>query len=462
MTVDNRSAWAPLDPPPSILAMDSSSGSADHLVVLVHGLWGNPTHLNYLATTLREAYSEDQLHVLVASSNANSFTYDGIELGGERITHEVEAKIKELEQDGKKITKLSIIGYSLGGLLARYAIGLLYANGWFDRIQPVNFTSFASPHLGVRTPLVGPHSYLWNVLGAHTLSTSGQQLFLIDSFRNTGRPLLSVLADPNSIFVRALASFKNRSLYTNIINDRSAVFYTTCISRTDPYVDLDAVELNPLEGTEDVILDPEDPVRPKQLPQLGIIERLGIQGRSTIKGLPFFMLLSVLLPIGSVFFLANAGYQTIRSAQRVKLHNTGQAGISLDRYRIPFIEEARHLGDRMYRNLGSEQGEDYLPTPPPEEEASAALIPKSNGAPKSNGFVKSNELKQAHDTFPTLALTDEQFEMIDNLDHVGFVKYHVHISKVRHTHAAIVQRVNRSGHEQGKIVVKHWVEHFEL
>lgn len=442
------------------MAMDSTSGSANHLVILVHGLWGNPTHLNYLASSLREAYSDDQLHILVCSSNANSFTYDGIELGGERITHEVEAKIKELEQDGKKITKLSIIGYSLGGLLARYAIGLLYANGCFDNIQPVNYTSFATPHLGVRTPLLGPHSYVWNVLGANTLSTSGQQLFLIDSFRNTGRPLLSVMADPSSIFIRALALFKNRTLYSNILNDRSVVFYTSFISRTDPYIDMDAVELNPLPGTEDVILDPNEPVRPKQLPQLSLVERFSTQSRSTLTALPFYMLLSVVVPIGSIAFLANAGYQTIRSSQRVRLHETGAAGISLERYRIPFIEEARHLGDKMYRNLGGEQGEDYLPTPPPEEET-ATLLAKSDGAVSSSAG-QNGAITKSVGGFPILALTEGQFEMIDNLDAVGFTKYAVHINKVRHTHAAIVQRVNRSGHEQGKVVVKHWIDNFEV
>jgi hypothetical protein len=30
-----------------------------------------------------------------------------------------------------------MVGYSLGGLIARYAIGLLHHRGIFDRIQPV-------------------------------------------------------------------------------------------------------------------------------------------------------------------------------------------------------------------------------------------------------------------------------------------------------------------------------------
>jgi hypothetical protein len=42
-----------------------------------------------------------------------------------------------LKKEGHTITKFSITGYSLGGLVARYAIGLLYHHGVFEKIQPV-------------------------------------------------------------------------------------------------------------------------------------------------------------------------------------------------------------------------------------------------------------------------------------------------------------------------------------
>lgn len=401
---------------------------------------------------MREAYPEDQVHILLAKSNADSFTYDGIELGGERTTAEIEDKIKELEENGTELKKLSVIGYSLGGLVARYTIGLLFSRGLFDRIQPVNFTTFATPHLGVRTPLLGPHSYIFNVLGARTLSQSGRQLFLIDSFRDTNRPLLSVMADPNSIFIRALSQFKNRTLYCNIVNDKSVPWYTSSVTKTDPFIDLDAVELRPLKGYEGALLDPDEPVRPKTMPQLGLLQRLQMSGRATLSALPFVLLLSVVIPIGSTVFLINSGYQTFRSAQRVRLHESGQAGVGIEHYRIPLIEEARSLGDRVYRRLGHEQGEDYLPTPPPEEEI------ESKEARAEARAVNS------HDKFPTLALTPEQFEMIENLDRVGLKKYPVHITKVRHSHAAIVVRskLREKWFSEGKVVVRHWVEHFEV
>src|SRR5690242_10105759 len=98
-------------------------------------LWGHPAHLKYLTTSIKERYPD--LDVLVPKSNAGSFTYDGIELGGERVANEVEARLEELKQNGHTINKFSITGYSLGGLVSRYAIGLLYHRGVFEQIQPV-------------------------------------------------------------------------------------------------------------------------------------------------------------------------------------------------------------------------------------------------------------------------------------------------------------------------------------
>ena len=232
----------------------------DHLCVLMHGLWGNPKHLDYLRSTLQAQHAEDELHILVPKSNADNFTYDGIEVGGERVTNEIEQCIRELEQSGSKVTKISMVGYSLGGLVARYAIGLLYKGGVFDTVQPINFCTFATPHLGVRAPKKGNLSEFWNYMGSRTLSTSGQQMFVMDTFRDSDRPLLSILADKNSIFIKGLALFKNKWLYANTTNDRSVPFFTAGISAHDPYVDLEEVDVHHLPGKEPVILEPSNPV----------------------------------------------------------------------------------------------------------------------------------------------------------------------------------------------------------
>jgi predicted esterase len=100
-------------------------------------LWGNPEHLKQVSTSLRGRFPEDRLEILVAKRNAGSFTYDGVDTGGERVADEIEQTLEELEKDGHGIKKISVIGYSLGGLVARFAIGLLYSRGVFEKIQPV-------------------------------------------------------------------------------------------------------------------------------------------------------------------------------------------------------------------------------------------------------------------------------------------------------------------------------------
>lgn len=79
-------------------------------------LWGNPTHLQYVASALRACYDQSILQILIVKRNSGTFTYDGIETGGERVTREIEDAIEEYARNGVEIRKISIVGYSLGGL----------------------------------------------------------------------------------------------------------------------------------------------------------------------------------------------------------------------------------------------------------------------------------------------------------------------------------------------------------
>jgi uncharacterized alpha/beta hydrolase family protein len=119
-----------------------NSRDAQHLCVLVHGLWGIPNHLEFMAKSLRAKYPKESLHILVAKRNSGSFTYDGIELGGERVCQEIEEEVEKLARTGQDIKRFSLVGYSLGGLVARYAIGLLNSRGFFNNIKPVVSLSF--------------------------------------------------------------------------------------------------------------------------------------------------------------------------------------------------------------------------------------------------------------------------------------------------------------------------------
>lgn len=65
-----------------------------HLLVLIHGMWGNPAHIAELDRIARETHSAAGsdgavLHVLKAESIRDNSTYDGVDWGGERIAKEV-------------------------------------------------------------------------------------------------------------------------------------------------------------------------------------------------------------------------------------------------------------------------------------------------------------------------------------------------------------------------------------
>lgn len=119
-----------------------------HLLVIIHGMWGNPGHIAELARVACETHSVASsdgtvLHVLKAKSIRDNSTYDGVDWGGERVAKEarpslqswreldvtnrdlqkVAETVEEFESKGDRVTRFSVTGYSLGGLVARYLIG---------------------------------------------------------------------------------------------------------------------------------------------------------------------------------------------------------------------------------------------------------------------------------------------------------------------------------------------------
>ncbi|KAL2142231.1 hypothetical protein VTI28DRAFT_1429 [Corynascus sepedonium] len=486
------------------MAESSYSGGsleADHLCVLVHGLWGNPNHMASVAKALRAQHPADRVYILVAKRNSGSFTYDGIELGGERVCAEIEEELELIKSKGGSIKKLSIVGYSLGGLVARYAIGLLFARGVLDGLECMNFTAFASPFVGVRTPLRGWMRQAYNVLGARTLCASGRQLFGIDKFRDTGRPLLAVLADPGSVFMSGLARFRRRTLYANIVNDRTAVYYTTAIDKTDPYADLANVRVRFLDGWEDVILDPTHPVSPKDVtaatsisthPETSAVAAVSVTMRQWARRAPLTLALALFVPLGVVAFLVNSAVQTVRSARRVRLHyhehgGPGGAfrGVGL------FVKEVRGAVENAYGALGpaatAGQGEYLVNDSDDDDDDDISEVNNRNNGDSDNGngrdplkapvgvekeeenvverdddeedkwvALERKRSRQDAQPFPTLALAGYQFAAIEALDQLGWRKYPVWIHKHRHSHAAIIVRMEKSGFEEGRVVLRHW------
>lgn len=278
---------------------------------------------------------------------------------------------------------------------------------------------------------------------------SGRQLFTIDKFRDTGRPLLAVMADPNSIFMTGLRKFKRHTLYTNIVNDRSAVYYTTGIQKTDPYKDLANIKVNYLKGWEDVILDPMNPTAsvPKvQDPAtLSSVTETGVR---RLKQVPFVATIAVLMPVGVVAFLLTSVVQTIRSSSRIKLHETGQGGLNVEQYRVPLlINEIREEVEHAYETLNSSQNQQYLGG----EDEDDSLGPEHR-------LMIRRERRMSLPTQPTLALSADQFGMVESLDTLNWRKYPVWIHLDRHSHAAIIARMAKKTFTEGFVVLRHFSE----
>jgi Putative serine esterase (DUF676) len=77
--------------------MSAQSAQDVHLLVLIHGMWGNPSHLASMHRIIEQSRinesSDDpnvaELYVMLPETNRDESTYDGIDWGGERVATEV-------------------------------------------------------------------------------------------------------------------------------------------------------------------------------------------------------------------------------------------------------------------------------------------------------------------------------------------------------------------------------------
>ncbi|KDN35247.1 hypothetical protein RSAG8_11732, partial [Rhizoctonia solani AG-8 WAC10335] len=229
------------------MASTSSQPRNVHFLAVVHGMWGTADHLKKVEESIRGKFADvegdTELVTLRVRTNSESFTYDGLDWGAERAVKEIYQLIEEVEADrSKKLTKFSIFGYSLGGLISRYAIGILYQRGFFRTVKPINFTTFATPHLGLPR-LRGFLGGVMHKLGPKMLSRTGKQFYGVDNELwslddKKGRPLLDVMADKNSIFFKALKSFPQVTFYGNAVNDLTVVYCTSMAEEYDPFAAL--------------------------------------------------------------------------------------------------------------------------------------------------------------------------------------------------------------------------------
>lgn len=199
-----------------------------HLIIFVHGFYAPLSGLNYSSELLSKKLGQDAL-VYISTSNSAFFngTGRGIDLAGNRLAEEIGNVITE----NPSLKEISFVGISLGGLISRYAIWrLLEVNERYELsiggLKPVNYVTFATPHLGCRKGVSWVTENVLSYFGPIRLTTD--QLFFRD-VSEFGVPLLIAMSDPNSQFVKALGLFEHRIVYANIEGDHRVDYHSGAI-----------------------------------------------------------------------------------------------------------------------------------------------------------------------------------------------------------------------------------------
>ncbi|KAG5558276.1 hypothetical protein RHGRI_008269 [Rhododendron griersonianum] len=231
----------------------SAAASADHLVVMVHGILGSSKDWKFAAEQFVRMIP-DKVFVHRSERNTASLTLDGVDVMGDRLAEE----ILELIKQKPSLRKISFVAHSVGGLVARYVIGRLFrpprsnntedslpksceelSKGTIGGLEPMNFITAATPHLGSRGNKQVPFLF-----GSPALETTarvvihlifrrtGRHLFLVDN--DDGKPplLKRMIEDYGECcYMSALGSFKRRVAYSNVRHDHIVGWRTSSIRR---------------------------------------------------------------------------------------------------------------------------------------------------------------------------------------------------------------------------------------
>ncbi|CAL9204630.1 putative lipase ROG1 [Musa acuminata AAA Group] len=229
------------------------AASADHLVVMVHGILGSTADWKFAADQFVKMLP-DKVIVHCSQRNMYKLTLDGVDVMGERLAEEV----TEVINKRPNLRKISFIAHSVGGLVARYAIGRLYKSPkWKSLDNPLctvcddnqtgsicgllamNFITVATPHLGSRGNKQVP--FLFGVTAIEKLAScvihwifrrTGKHLFLTDDDKGMPPLLQRMVDDCDDLhFMSALQAFKRRVAYSNVDYDHIVGWRTSSIRR---------------------------------------------------------------------------------------------------------------------------------------------------------------------------------------------------------------------------------------
>ena len=209
-----------------------------HLIVTAHGLWQPPYHMDFW----RDTFLQNLDNTIVFNSISNSLQRStcGIATTGQRMANEITDFIKT-HQNTSKITKISFLSYSAGGIWAHYAATALFNQGLFNTIQPQFFITIATPNLGVYyQPSHTTHFFLFRIfhnclIGNCSGCIGGRTLEDLIFADDPDDPILLQMSRNNNAFGKCLQLFNERISYGNTRNDFSVPFESSMMAMYNPY-----------------------------------------------------------------------------------------------------------------------------------------------------------------------------------------------------------------------------------
>ncbi|KAF2016294.1 DUF676-domain-containing protein [Aaosphaeria arxii CBS 175.79] len=159
---------------------------------------------------------------------------------------------QDLPDRAYQFTSISFVGHSLGGLVQTYAIAYIHKHSpqFFENIKPINFITLATPFLGLsnENPMYVKFALDFGLVGrtgrdlgltwrAPTIAKSGWTAMVgglgtqAQKDQNQGdpgaKPLLRIL--PTGPAHLVLRKFRNRTVYSNVVNDGIVPLRTSCL-----------------------------------------------------------------------------------------------------------------------------------------------------------------------------------------------------------------------------------------
>lgn len=177
------------------------SGNGDHLVVILHGVYGTPAEFDNLVEGIN---SRTHTVILPGSRSGFKSLYLGLDQQTKLVLDEIKTCLNnEVSPDlieckdirSSEMKKLSIIGYGYGGIIAKKFIKK--TSSYFQNLTKEEFMTINTPHLGIGEDYIDYN--ITNIFGTVKMNFS-----TVDTIRNYFLKFLFMWGSPRDLYDKTM------------------------------------------------------------------------------------------------------------------------------------------------------------------------------------------------------------------------------------------------------------------